>query len=752
MGMIDARLQRQMYLRGVSPDAPMEIPAEGDRPKVLVRFSGDVADLERAGMHVETVVGDIAVGHVDIASVQELSQIAHVSAVEAAQPTKPLIHDSVPAIHADIVRTGPLALTGTGVVVGVVDTGIDIFHHAFRNTDADGTTRILSLWDQTLTAQAGEAPPTGFTFGVEFTAAAINAVLKSGASSFRSTDTNGHGTHVAGIAAGNGSASGNCHDPGYYIGVAPAADLVIVKTKFDSASDILAAKYIFSVASTASKPAVINFSLGGQTGNGPHNGTSTFETGLDALVGGAGTAIVVSAGNDGDTGIHAFASIPASSSRTLSFVVPAYDKTTDFLDVWYTGGGQLSLTLTAPSGTAYSKVNPGASYGPLTFGATGGDKVNAGTTTSGAWNSISVDISPASAGDSITSGTWKITLQEVGGTAVGVDAWFATSHTDQFPTFIKTDQDPTRTITVPATANNVICVGAYDYRDKTLASFSSRGPRVDGTLKPDICAPGVAIYSAKSKDRSNDWFCSDCCKNFIDEDGTSMAAPHITGVSALVFQRNKGLTFDKVRTAIKASGQVPPISGLTLPNNDWGSGIVDAQIACTGVTPAAAMLPVGGGAGAGSGGGGSGGGGGAMFSAMGDPFPVSPSAYSSPAARLRALERRFGGHPLWHTCAALVSMHYDEVAKLTNENAKVAAMWHRLGGARLLIWLLTSASPDLVLPEEFAGRPLATTLSRWLGMLDRYGSPALQADIARHGPLLLSLPGNGLPGSLPAAG
>ena len=141
-----------------------------------------------------------------------------------------------------------------------------------------------------------------------------------------------------------------------------------------------------------------------------------------------------------------------------------------------------------------------------------------------------------------------------------------------------------------------------------------------------------------------------------------------------------------------------------------------------------------------------------MFSAIGDPFPVSPSAYSSPAARLRALERRFGGHPLWHTGAALVSMHYDEVAKLTNENAKVAAMWHRLGGARLLIWLLTSASPDMVLPEEFAGRPLATTLSRWLGMLDRYGSPALQADIARHGPLLLSLPGNGLPGSLPAAG
>ena len=124
-------------------------------------------------------------------------------------------------------------------MVGVVDTGIDIFHHAFRNTD--GTTRILSLWDQTLTAQAGEAPPAGFTFGVEFTAATINAALTSGASSFRSTDTDGHGSHVAGIAAGNGSASGNCHGTGYYIGVAPAADLVILESGAAAARELAAA-------------------------------------------------------------------------------------------------------------------------------------------------------------------------------------------------------------------------------------------------------------------------------------------------------------------------------------------------------------------------------------------------------------------------------------------------------------------------------------------------------------------------------
>ena len=763
MGTIDPRLQRQLYLRLADPDAPMEIPAEAGRPKVLVRFSGDVTDLERAGLRVETVVGDIALGDVDISDVQRLSDVDHVSAVEAAQRTRPLIHDSVPAIHADVVRTGPLALAGTGVVAGVVDTGIDVFHHAFRN--ADGSTRILSLWDQTLTAQAGEAPPAGFTFGVEFPAAAINAALTSGASTFRSQDTIGHGTHVAGITAGNGSQSGDCHASQYYIGVAPEADLVVVKTKFDSVSDIAGAKYVFGVASAASKPAVVNFSLGAEAGNGPHDGTSAFETGLDALVGTAGTAIVVSAGNDGGNGTHAYASVPANASKTFSFVVPGSDKQTDFIDVWYSGGGQFNLTLTAPSAVAYSKVSAGAAYGALTFGAAGGDVVHAGTSVSGARQSFSLDISPsvaaAAVGGNITAGKWTITLQEVAGSVADVDIWIATSHTDPFPAFVAGDSDATRTITVPGTANNVICIGAYDWRDNTLASFSSRGPRVDGVAKPDICAPGVAIYSAKSQERST-WYCCDCCLDFfIDLDGTSMAAPHITGVAVLIFERNKSLTFDQVRAHIVASGQAPdPITAPTLPNNNWGSGEVNALIACAGVPPAAAAAAAGaaaggsGGAGGSAdarGGGGAGIGGGVSFELTGS-FPASPAVYADAAARLRVLERRFGGYQLWHDLAGLVSMHYDEVARLTNSNMRVAAMWHRLGGIRLLIWLFTSASPELVLPGSFGGRPLAPALGRWLDMLDRYGSPRLRADIARHRPLVLSLPGAGLTGASSAAG
>src|SRR5262245_16709894 len=191
---------------------------------------------------------------------------------------RPLIHDSVPSIHADQASMAPLGLTGKNVVVGIVDTGIDIFHRAFRHTDANGTTRILALWDQTLSpTKPGEHHPTGFDYGVEFEAPAINAALTANKRPWRSVDEDGHGTHVAGIAAGNGAQPGNGHLAGYYIGVAPEADLVIVKS-FGLDHMLDATKYIIDYATSKGKAVVVNLSQGQEAGSGSHAGVDSAET------------------------------------------------------------------------------------------------------------------------------------------------------------------------------------------------------------------------------------------------------------------------------------------------------------------------------------------------------------------------------------------------------------------------------------------------------------------------------------------
>jgi subtilisin family serine protease len=149
----------------------------------------------------------------------------------------------------------------------------------------------------------------------------------------------------------------------------------------------------------------------------------------------------------------------------------------------------------------------------------------------------------------------------------------------------------------PATAQNVIAVGAYDPRDGSLADFSSRGPTVDGRHKPDLSAPGVAITAPKTRARGVP-LVSDCCVDFyVDMQGTSMAAPHVTGVVALMLQRNKTLDFTIIRETLKQFRREVPGGDL----DEWGTGKLDAQLAMANIPPA--TLIAGGGGGGGGGGG-----------------------------------------------------------------------------------------------------------------------------------------------------
>jgi len=746
---------------------------------ISVQYTGSVDALRKAGMIVMGDAGGIAIGDIRLDQLEALASLDNVEEIHAPSRVRAHLDTSVPEIHADLVRTGSPPYTGKGVIVGIVDTGIDILHKNF--IDSNSKTRILSLWDQSLVAGTGESAPAGFgTLGVEFTATQINTAIQTNNQSFRHQDVEGHGTHVAGISAGNGSQSGNCHLANHYVGVAPEADLIIVKAIPDAnsankATDITkAVQYIFNRATALGKPAVVNMSLGHSMG--AHDGTDADDVFFDGLLAGTtGRSIVVSAGNDGDigtiddnangdyrNGVHSSGHIAANATApAVQFVIPPNDKTSDYIDLRYSNTGQLRITVTDPGGNSAGPIAANAGNGTAT--SIGGTNVTISAYVNAAKrNQIFIEIDPPSGG-AITSGQWTITLTETSGQPVDYDFWSAGSHSDPYPTFVFAQRVAARTVGIPGTGKNVVTVAAYASQTGALAAFSSRGPTLapDNRQKPDIAAPGQdsppasGIMAPKSGARGV-FYCCDCCVDFyINMEGTSMSAPHVTGVVALMLEKNPGLTFDVITATLQKFSRSPG-TGITVPNNDWGYGKLDAQLATANIPPA----PSGGG-----------GGGGSITAeptktSVSTPLgrlELSPSAVPAPEPSLASLfapaampiAKRLQGmisgnsqNPAAQLVAALVSTHIDEVYRLIHSNRRVATMWHRMSGPNMMRSVLVGSDPrgngSAILPAEISGRPLSEPLDRLLHLLQRYGSKRLRDDVSSYGPLMLALPGSTL--------
>jgi len=591
---LDARiLARRAKAPGGYAPAGAGAPSSSPRQSVLIRVAPGtpLAALRAAFPDAEfgSQSGDVVTARAGDGTLDALALDARVSAIDAGVRARPLM---------DVVRSsssnGALALgtiygaaatdlagaTGAGVIVGVVDTGIDYAHQDFIN-DGPNTSRILNIWDQTISSHAGGPFPSGFTYGAEYTQAQLTTKIQGGGGTINTEDADGHGTHVASLAAGDGTATNGAIPSGTFKGTAPSADIIFVRTTFGTADVVDGVSYIVAKAAAAGKRAVVNLSLGTQTG--PHDGTSTFESALGTLA--ANTPVVVAMGNDGAVKPHMGAVIGAGGTAS---VVVGVDNATYGADVefWHPGAdGYTAAVLISGVGGSVS-----ATAGSNAAGALGGYTVqvfngtNIGHPSGDKKIFITVDN-----GGGISAGT-AITVNLTRTTSGGsgrMDGWIESSEGVSFASYI----DNTRTLGEPACANSVFGVASYASKKfwegidgftwnftaqsslGALSQFSSQGPTRDGRQQPEVAAPGDVIAGALSAATTAypgaSFTLADGRHRILR--GTSMAAPIVAGILAARLQYGPTRTVADLRTILRAQARADGATGA-VPSYAWGYG------------------------------------------------------------------------------------------------------------------------------------------------------------------------------------
>jgi hypothetical protein len=301
------------------PQGAAAVAPDGAPLYDAIIYTEDPSAVRALGIGVNSEYSGFVTARLRAAEIIALSGLEGVRGIEPGVMLSPTLDVSVPETGASLLQSGFLNSTphgGKGAIVLVFDTGIDWKHLDFRDPSDTTKSRILSIWDQTLTKTGSEAPPTGFTYGVEYTQAQIQNELDGSPAGFvREADINGHGTHVMSTAAGNGGSLSNRK----YVGMAPEADLIVVKggdNGFSETNIVDALTYAKNTATASGKPIVVNMSLGSQ--GGAHDGTRPYEVAVDTFVTVAGRVACISAGNDGASAIHIGGTLALSDSVSIT--------------------------------------------------------------------------------------------------------------------------------------------------------------------------------------------------------------------------------------------------------------------------------------------------------------------------------------------------------------------------------------------------------------------------------------------------
>ena len=540
---------------------------------VLIKFSGDPSALQISGVKIYTSIGPIATARATQSGLMALAKLPSVKWIEISQYDKATLDVSRKAIGAAGVHDDNPMYRGKGSIVGFFDSGIDWRHEDF--IDNHGRSRILYLFDMT---DSTGPHPAGLDYGTEYTQAQLNDELDGTPTGLvREKDSNGHGTHVAGTAAGDGSATGNGEPAKTYIGIAPQADFIIVKGgdgSFSRTNQINGLSYMLKKAEELGRPIAINYSIGGV--EGAHDGTSLVEQAYDAAAG-PGRAIVVAAGNEATDNNHASGTVNSGNSEVIDVKVAEGAK--DFwVDIWHEGSDRMAITVTTPDGYTTPSITSGSQENWTHWDTNAGRIEVIAPAKNPNNNDYELEVwVDNEGGTEVKPGDWQITLSGISMINGRFDAWTNAEFTSHI--------DNTMKVTIPGTADKVLTVASYVSKTEwqsingstytsyetlwNISSFSSPGPTRDGRLKPDVAAPGDRIASALSQDSQKKE------SNIVPDgvhvisQGTSMAAPHVTGAVALLFEKNPWLTSDEIKQTLINSADVDQYTG-SVWNRQWG--------------------------------------------------------------------------------------------------------------------------------------------------------------------------------------
>lgn len=547
--------------------------------ELIVKYNGNISGLIDLGIQVETLLAGYAILTVPDNLVEIVADFPEIEFVEKPKRLYFSVQAGKDASCILPVTNRAPFLTGEGVIVAIIDSGIDYTNRHFRKSD--GTTRILYLWDQTITPdeEKGRRPPEGFRIGTEFSQEQINEALNTSNAAERmslvpSVDVSGHGTAIAGIAAGGGG--------GPYDGVAVQSDLLIVKlgipsvVSFPRTTELMRAiTYVVRKAQELQRPVAINLSFGNTYGS--HDGSSLVERFIDNASEVGKNVICVGSGNEGTAGGHLQGNILEGENITgnnLAYAELAVGNYEVGLNVqlWKNYVDVYRVTLRSPGGEV--QVLPLDEPGKQTFrmeqteiliymGEPSPYSVN---------QEIYFDFIPV--GDYVTPGIWLFRLE---GIKIETGQYYfylpSSSVINQDTRFVIAS--PNVTLTIPSTASKVITVGAYDTLYDSYADFSGRGyvfPErtvglvAAGVVKPDLVAPGVSITAP------------DTYGGYGFFTGTSFAVPFVTGAAALMMEwgiirgNDPFLYGEKVKAYLRRGAR--PIRGQQIYPNErvgWGA-------------------------------------------------------------------------------------------------------------------------------------------------------------------------------------